>query len=159
MFSQARPAPKIFREWVGFLSCVVTELSCPWRAESNRSIPRMVRIDLPCQLQQSCISPLQRACTSPCASPASTWKKSSRSTSRVKQPHVNKRTRSAQTERVLAIALMRNRTPIYSASTASSSFFSEGSGATSISTPSVSAADFIEREIRRRSRSISMTLT
>lgn len=159
MFSQARPAPEIFREWVGFLSCVVTELSCPWRAESNRSIPRMVRIDLPCQLQQSCISPLQRACTSPLRITCVHMEKSSRSTSRVKQPHVNKRTRSAQTERALAIALMRNRTPIYSASTASSSFFSEGSGATSISTPSVSAADFIEREIRRRSRSISMTLT
>lgn len=48
--------------------------------------------------------------------------------------------------------------PIYSASV-SSSFFSEGSGVTSISTPRVSAADFMDREIRRRSRSISMTLT
>lgn len=46
----------------------------------------------------------------------------------------------------------------YSASV-SSSFFSEGSGVTSISTPRVSAADFMDREIRRRSRSISMTLT
>lgn len=48
--------------------------------------------------------------------------------------------------------------PIYSASV-SSSFFSEGSGVTSISTPRVSAADFMDREIRRRSRSISITLT
>lgn len=48
--------------------------------------------------------------------------------------------------------------PIYSASV-SSSFFSEGSGVTSISTPRVSAADFMDREMRRRSRSISMTLT
>lgn len=51
-----------------------------------------------------------------------------------------------------------DRKPIYSASV-SSSFFSEGSGVTSISTPRVSAADFMDREIRRRSRSISMTLT
>ena len=45
---------------------------------------------------------------------------------------------------------------IYSASSA---FSSPSSGVTSISMPRVSAADFMDREMRRRSRSISMTLT
>ena len=56
-------------------------------------------------------------------------------------------------------ASMRERTrgTCYSASSAFSSGFS--SGATSISVPRVSAADFMEREMRRRSRSMSMTLT
>lgn len=67
---------------------------------------------------------------------------------------VQKGTRPLRTDPLIQVIVK----PIYSASV-SSSFFSEGSGVTSISTPRVSAADFMDREIRRRSRSISMTLT
>lgn len=67
---------------------------------------------------------------------------------------MQKGTRPLRTDPLIQVIVK----PIYSASV-SSSFFSEGSGVTSISTPRVSAADFMDREIRRRSRSISMTLT
>ena len=70
------------------------------------------------------------------------------------RPQMQKGTRPLRTDPLKQVIVK----PIYSASV-SSSFFSEGSGVTSISTPRVSAADFMDREIRRRSRSISMTLT
>lgn len=73
---------------------------------------------------------------------------------RAPQQQMQKGTRPLRTDPLKQVIVK----PIYSASV-SSSFFSEGSGVTSISTPRVSAADFMDREIRRRSRSISMTLT
>lgn len=73
---------------------------------------------------------------------------------RAHQQQMQKGTRPLRTDPLKQVIVK----PIYSASV-SSSFFSEGSGVTSISTPRVSAADFMDREIRRRSRSISMTLT
>lgn len=73
---------------------------------------------------------------------------------RVSRHQMQKGTRPLRTDPLKQVIVK----PIYSASV-SSSFFSEGSGVTSISTPRVSAADFMDREIRRRSRSISMTLT
>lgn len=73
---------------------------------------------------------------------------------RAPQQQTQKGTRPLRTDPLKQVIVK----PIYSASV-SSSFFSEGSGVTSISTPRVSAADFMDREIRRRSRSISMTLT
>ena len=73
---------------------------------------------------------------------------------RAPQQQMQKGTRPLRTDPLKQVIVK----PIYSASV-SSSFFSEGSGITSISTPRVSAADFMDREIRRRSRSISMTLT